>query len=56
MFVFMIFCKELFFYGQSNVDQFVKIVKVFGIDDLFDYLDKYEIELDIQYDDILGCF
>merc|ERR1711964_438961 len=34
----------------------VKIAKVLGTEDLFDYLDKYEIELDAQYDDILGRF
>lgn len=47
MFVLMIFRKEFFFYGSSNFDQFVKIVKVFGIDDFFDYFDKYEIEFDV---------
>lgn len=52
----MIFRKEPFFHGQSNSDQLVKIAKVLGTDDLFDYLDKYEIELDTQYDDIIGRF
>jgi casein kinase II subunit alpha len=52
----MIFRKEPFFHGNSNADQLVKIAKVLGTDDLFDYLDKYEIELDAQYDDILGRF
>ena len=56
MFASMIFRKEPFFHGQSNSDQLVKIAKVLGTDDLFDYLDKYEIELDAQYDDILGRF
>lgn len=56
MFASMIFRKEPFFNGQSNSDQLVKIAKVLGTDDLFDYLDKYEIELDPQYDDILGRF
>merc|ERR1712193_459059 len=56
MFASMIFRKEPFFHGQSNSDQLVKIAKVLGTDDLFDYLDKYEIELDTQYDDILGRF
>ena len=46
MFASMIFRKEPFFHGQSNSDQLVKIAKVLGTDDLFDYLDKYEIELD----------
>lgn len=52
----MIFRKEPFFHGNSNADQLVKIAKVLGTEDLFDYLDKYEIELDAQYDDILGRF
>ncbi|KXJ91187.1 kinase-like domain-containing protein [Microdochium bolleyi] len=56
MFASMIFRKEPFFHGNSNSDQLVKIAKVLGTDDLFDYLDKYEIELDPQYDDILGRF
>lgn len=56
MFASMIFRKEPFFHGGSNSDQLVKIAKVLGTDDLFDYLDKYEIELDAQYDDILGRF
>lgn len=56
MFASMIFRKEPFFHGNSNSDQLVKIAKVLGTDELFDYLDKYEIELDSQYDDILGRF
>lgn len=56
MFASMIFRKEPFFHGNSNVDQLVKIAKVLGTDDLFEYLDKYDIELDAQYDDILGRF
>ncbi|PHH58927.1 hypothetical protein CDD81_4077 [Ophiocordyceps australis] len=56
MFASMIFRKEPFFHGNSNADQLVKIAKVLGTDELFDYLDKYEIELDAQYDDILGRF
>lgn len=52
----MIFRKEPFFHGNSNTDQLVKIAKVLGTDDLFEYLDKYDIDLDTQYDDILGRF
>ena len=32
----------------------MKIAKVLGTEELFLYLEKYEIELDAQYDDILG--
>ena len=56
MFASMIFRKEPFFHGNSNSDQLVKIAKVLGTDDLFEYLDKYDIELDAQYDDILSRF
>jgi casein kinase II subunit alpha len=56
MFASMIFRKEPFFHGNSNPDQLVKIAKVLGTEELFDYLDKYDIELDQQYDDILGRF
>ncbi|KAL9629483.1 MAG: hypothetical protein Q9204_005244 [Flavoplaca sp. TL-2023a] len=56
MFASMIFRKEPFFHGNSNADQLVKIAKVLGTDALFEYLDKYDIELDAQYDDILGRF
>merc|ERR1712193_573505 len=40
MFASMIFRKEPFFHGNSNSDQLVKIAKVLGTEDLFDYLDK----------------
>jgi hypothetical protein len=32
----------------------VKITKVLGTDELYAYLEKYDIELDAQYDEILG--
>lgn len=54
MFAGMIFRKEPFFHGHDNYDQLVKIVKVLGTDELFDYLDKYNLELDPQFDGILG--
>lgn len=56
MFASMIFRKEPFFHGSSNSDQLVKIAKVLGTAELFNYLDKYDIELDQQYEDILGRF
>jgi len=56
MFASMIFRKEPFFHGHDNYDQLVKIAKVLGTDELFAYLDKYDIELDAQYDDILGRY
>ena len=47
------FKKEPFFHGQDNYDQLVTIAKVLGTDDLFAYLEKYNIELDSRFDDIL---
>ena len=49
-----IFRKEPFFHGHDNYDQLVKIAKVLGTDDLYQYLEKYDIALDPQYDEILG--
>ncbi|KAL7748884.1 Casein kinase II subunit alpha' [Sorochytrium milnesiophthora] len=56
MFASMIFKKEPFFHGHDNYDQLVKIAKVLGTDELFAYLDKYEIELNSAFDDILGRY
>mmetsp|Transcript_51395 Transcript_51395/g.111834 ORF Transcript_51395/g.111834 Transcript_51395/m.111834 type:complete len:341 (+) Transcript_51395:249-1271(+) len=54
MFAGMIFRKEPFFHGHDNYDQLVKIAKVLGTDELFDYLDKYNLELDPHFDGLLG--
>ncbi|OLL22712.1 Casein kinase II subunit alpha [Neolecta irregularis DAH-3] len=56
MFASMIFRKEPFFHGHDNYDQLVKIAKVLGTDELFLYCEKYDIELDAHYDDILGRY
>uniref|UniRef100_A0A8C6LPM9 non-specific serine/threonine protein kinase n=1 Tax=Nothobranchius furzeri TaxID=105023 RepID=A0A8C6LPM9_NOTFU len=50
----MIFLKEPFFHGQDNYDQLVRIAKVLGTDELFNYLHKYHIELDTRFKDLLG--
>ncbi|XP_041454176.1 casein kinase II subunit alpha-like [Lytechinus variegatus] len=50
----MIFRKEPFFHGHDNYDQLVRITKVLGTDELYEYLDKYQIELDPRFNDILG--
>ncbi|GAA6041374.1 hypothetical protein JCM8097_007691 [Rhodosporidiobolus ruineniae] len=50
----MILRKDPLFHGHDNYDQLVKIAKVLGTDELFAYLDKYQIDLDPEYDDILG--
>ncbi|KAH8925429.1 Pkinase-domain-containing protein [Atractiella rhizophila] len=49
----MIFRKDPFFHGHDNYDQLAKITKVLGTDELYSYLEKYEVELDPQFDDIL---
>merc|ERR1719352_127980 len=46
----MIFRKEPFFRGDDNFDQLNKITKILGTDGLFAYLDKYDLELDEQFD------
>ncbi|KAL6759458.1 casein kinase II catalytic subunit [Haematococcus lacustris] len=50
----MIFRKEPFFYGHDNSDQLVKIARVLGTESLFDYLNKYNIELDPQLEALVG--
>jgi casein kinase II subunit alpha len=55
-FAAMIFKKDPFFHGHDNYDQLVKIAKVKGTDELFDYLATYDLELDPHYDEILGTY
>ena len=54
MFAGLIFRKEPFFHGHDNYDQLVKIAKVLGTDELFEYLDKYDLELDPHFDGLIG--
>lgn len=56
MFASMIFKKDPFFHGSSNTDQLVKIAKVLGTNELYKYLNKYELILDQQYDKIMGNY
>lgn len=49
-----IFKKEPFFQGHDNYDQLVKIAKVLGTDDLYKYMEKYNLVLDPHYNGILG--
>jgi serine/threonine protein kinase len=39
----MIFRKEPFFHGHDNYDQLVRIAKVLGTEELYEYLDKYQV-------------
>lgn len=50
----IVFKREPFFKGKSNSDQLVKIAKVLGTEDLMKYLQKYNLTLSSEYDDILG--
>ena len=58
----MIFLKEPFFHGkgkfifynQDNNDQLVKIAKILGTEDLYKYLEKYQVTLSSHYDGILS--
>lgn len=50
----IIFRKEPFFHGHDNYDQLVKIAKVLGTDDLYKYLEKYDLELDPHLESLVG--
>mmetsp|Transcript_9376 Transcript_9376/g.13070 ORF Transcript_9376/g.13070 Transcript_9376/m.13070 type:complete len:346 (-) Transcript_9376:519-1556(-) len=49
----MIFKIEPFFKGRDNYDQLVVISRVLGTEDLYAYLDKYNLELDSKFKSIL---
>ena len=46
--------KEPFFHGSDNYDQLEKIARVLGTQELFEYLERYGIELDTNFEGILG--
>lgn len=50
----MIFMKEPFFHGSDNYNQLEKITRVLGTDELFEYLEKYHVDLDQNYEGVLG--
>ncbi|KAL1927724.1 hypothetical protein VTP01DRAFT_3545 [Rhizomucor pusillus] len=52
----MVFRKDPFFNGQNNQDQLVKIARVLGTPKLFEYLKKYNLELDPHFDKLLGRY
>jgi len=54
MFAAMIFRKDPFFCGHDNYDQLVKIARVIGTEELYEYLNKYGIELDPQLESLIG--
>lgn len=50
----MIFQKEPFFQGRDNQDQLVKIAKVLGTEELYDYVEKFNIDLDENFIEMIG--
>lgn len=46
--------KEPFFHGSDNYNQLEKITRVLGTDELFEYLEKYHVDLDQNYEGVLG--
>lgn len=48
----IVFKKEPFFHGKLNTDQLVQIVRVLGSDNLHDYLQKYNLTLSEEYEDL----
>lgn len=54
MFAGMIFRREPFFHGHDNQDQLVKIARVLGTKDLYDYTQKYGLELDANFINLLS--
>ncbi|GAA6006591.1 casein kinase II subunit alpha/alpha' [Rhodotorula paludigena] len=50
----MIFRRDPLFHGASNEDQLVKIAKVLGTDDLWAYLDRYQLDLDPDIEAMVG--
>jgi len=54
LFAGLIFRKDPFFHGQNNEDQLVKIAVVLGTENLFAYLRKYGISIDISLQAALG--
>ena len=53
----IIFHMEPFFHGMDNPDQLVKIAKVMGTEELYNYIQKFDITLDSHaFDGILGHF
>jgi casein kinase II subunit alpha len=50
----MIFGKEPFFKGADNYDQLDQIARVLGTEELYQYINKYNIQLEAALERILG--
>jgi serine/threonine protein kinase len=49
-----LFGRQVFFRGEDELDQLVKISKVLGTDDLYAYAEKYGVELDPKLVQLCG--
>ena len=47
---------EPFFKGCDNHDQLNQITKILGTEELYEYVNKYKIPLEIQLERILGSY
>lgn len=45
LFAGILFLKEPFFAGQDNYEQLVKIAKVVGTDEIYEYMDKFDLQM-----------
>ena len=45
--------KGALLHGQDNFDQLVHLAKVLGTEELYRYLKKYHIDLDLHFKDVL---
>ena len=48
-------CVDLICYVNISI-QLVRIAKVLGTEELFEYIDRYQIDLDSRFNDILGRY
>ncbi|OON22836.1 kinase domain protein, partial [Opisthorchis viverrini] len=53
VFASMILRREPFFHGHDNYNQLVRITRVLGTDELFQYLNKYDIKLDARFSELI---
>lgn len=50
----LVFKKPVFFRGEDEFDQLVKVVRVLGSDGLYAYCEKYGVELDPRLAQLCG--
>lgn len=52
----MLFQKDPFFKGDDNHDQLIKIAKVLGTQDVYDYVNKFDLKLAKEIEDKMQNF